>query len=754
MSVPLPNLDDRRWSDLVDEGRSLIPLYAPGWTDHNAHDPGVTLIELLAWLTEMDIYSLNRISDEHKRKFLSLVGVAPYPPRQARSILSFELKPNQQAVWLPAGTEAGGADPFGVLTTFRTSEKLRVSTGKLAALLLKDSKGYHDLTGSLERGEAVGVFGPVPEQGAEIYFGFTDPLAITEPVSLYFTFAGIHSGAAERERLIEETLAQTRSCQPPSSLLACEWNGRQVSREEQPVAALPTSHVRVRWQFLAEDHGQKRWVTLDCADVASRSEIEDDTRSFTLDGRIAFRLPSAMAKSTAGQLTPGLFYVRCRFEAGAYDAPPLIQTISYNGVAAEQASPGWSELTITKGAATSGTAPKPGDLIALRFTLNDSGAITSLDFGGSEGDPRFKVLEYNAATQNAQGHLVLEAILLGIASEIPFQQHQLPGAPAVEESIRLYTLEGERWRHWEKRPDFDASRAEDAHIVINPENGVVGFGNGDHGRVPQSGAPILATCDSTRAADGNLGAGKINRLLDSLHNRAFIENFAGLAQRIAVVTNRVSGSGGADAETLEHAIARAIELVRTSWRAVTLDDYEWLAKRTPGTRIARASARANLHPSFPCFKAPGLITLIILPDMPAARPSPSRELKRAVSAYLHRRRVIGTRVEVVGPEYVELAVRASVKAGPGVSKSTLQEKISAALNRFFDPLGGGPDKTGWPFGRDVYRSEVMQVIEEVPGVDHVLSLELLTRCGRATCGNVCLGPTSLVGAEAHEIKVI
>lgn len=751
MSVPLPNLDDRRWSDLVDEGRSLIPLYAPEWTDHNAHDPGVTLIELLAWLTEMDIYSLNRISDEHKRKFLALVGVTSYPPRQASTILSFELKPNQQAVWLPAGTEVGGSDPFGVLTTFRTSEKLRVSTGKLDGLLLRDSKGYHDLTVRRERGEPVGVFGPVPEQGAEIYFGFTDPLAISEPVSLYFTFAGTHSGTAERERLIEETLAQKRSCQLPPSLIVCERQGRQLSREERLVAALPpTSHVRVRWEFLAEDHGQRRWASL----VASRSEIEDDTRAFTLDGRIAFRLPSAMAKSTAGQLTPGLFYVRCRFEAGAYDAPPLIQTISYNGVAAEQASPGWSELTIAKGVAATGTAPNPGDLVALRFTLDGSGAITSLDFRGSEGDPKFKVLEYNGATPNAQGRLALEAVLLGIASEIPFQQHRLPVEPAVEESLRLYTLEGDQWRHWERRADFDASRAEDAHVVINPENGVVQFGNGNHGRLPPSGTPILATCDSTRAADGNLGAGKINRLLDSLHNRASIENFASLVQRIAVVTNRVAGSGGADAETLEHATARAIELVGTSWRAVTLDDYERLAKRTPGTRIARASARANLHPSFPCFKAPGLITLIILPDMPGARPSPSRELKRAVTAYLHRRRVIGTRIEVVGPEYVELAVRASVKAGQGVSKASLQEKISQALNRFFDPLGGGPDKTGWPFGRDVYRSEVMQVIEGVSGVDHVFSLELLTGCGRATCGNVCLGPTSLVGAGAHELKVI
>ena len=80
MAVPLPNLDDRRWADLVEEGRALIPLYAPGWTDHNIHDPGIMLMELLAWVAEMDIYWLNRIPDRHKRRFLALAGIQPQPP--------------------------------------------------------------------------------------------------------------------------------------------------------------------------------------------------------------------------------------------------------------------------------------------------------------------------------------------------------------------------------------------------------------------------------------------------------------------------------------------------------------------------------------------------------------------------------------------------------------------------------------------------------------------------------------------------
>jgi hypothetical protein len=110
-------------------------------------------------------------------------------------------------------------------------------------------------------------------------------------------------------------------------------------------------------------------------------------------------------------------------------------------------------------------------------------------------------------------------------------------------------------------------------------------------------------------------------------------------------------------------------------------------------------------------------------------------------------------VEVVPPRYLEVKVRAMVKALPGISKSGVQQKVILSLNRFFHPLCGGPDGTGWPFGRDVYRSEVLQVIDEVAGVDHVLRLELIVDGCEPQCSNVCLGPTWLVAAGDHEIEI-
>ena len=73
MSLPAPNLDDRRFQDIVDEAKRRIARLCPEWTDHNVSDPGVALIELYAWMTEMMLYRLNQVPDRLYLKFLELL---------------------------------------------------------------------------------------------------------------------------------------------------------------------------------------------------------------------------------------------------------------------------------------------------------------------------------------------------------------------------------------------------------------------------------------------------------------------------------------------------------------------------------------------------------------------------------------------------------------------------------------------------------------------------------------------------------
>jgi hypothetical protein len=86
MPIPLPNLDDLTYADLVDEARSMIPVYAPGWTDHNPSDPGITLVELCAWLTEMVLYRTNQIPDKSTWAFLRLLNGQGWAPPEDQAL--------------------------------------------------------------------------------------------------------------------------------------------------------------------------------------------------------------------------------------------------------------------------------------------------------------------------------------------------------------------------------------------------------------------------------------------------------------------------------------------------------------------------------------------------------------------------------------------------------------------------------------------------------------------------------------------
>ena len=92
MPLPAPNLDDLRFqTDLVDEARRRIIRYCPEWTDYNLSDPGITLIELFAWMTEQLVYRLNRVPEKNYVKFLEMLGVHLQPASSARAELTFYL---------------------------------------------------------------------------------------------------------------------------------------------------------------------------------------------------------------------------------------------------------------------------------------------------------------------------------------------------------------------------------------------------------------------------------------------------------------------------------------------------------------------------------------------------------------------------------------------------------------------------------------------------------------------------------------
>jgi hypothetical protein len=205
-------------------------------------------------------------------------------------------------------------------------------------------------------------------------------------------------------------------------------------------------------------------------------------------------------------------------------------------------------------------------------------------------------------------------------------------------------------------------------------------------------------------------------------------------RNIATFLNLLNGSPAAlsDSQDLPTAIRDTVLELRRRHRAVTAADFEQLAlhdwsdqpqAQTLG-EIQRAYClpQVNLESTNPTARklAPGHISLVILPQRPGDNPT----LRTALWNFLDQRRLLTTQHHVVEPEYVSVRLEATLCLEPGTSSEQVQQRAITTVNQFFDPRIGGKDGQGWPFGRNVYPSEVYELLDNIPGVDFVEALKL------------------------------
>lgn len=168
-----------------------------------------------------------------------------------------------------------------------------------------------------------------------------------------------------------------------------------------------------------------------------------------------------------------------------------------------------------------------------------------------------------------------------------------------------------------------------------------------------------------------------------------------------------------------------LALLRSRYRAVTADDYEQLALEVPGVARVRCVPRRHLEEDVDADR-PGVVSVVVLPTAAAAAdPAP---VLAAVAAHLEPRRIITTGVYVRGPAYAPVRVALSIARRADVPDATVFAAVADAVTTFVDPLAGGPEGTGWPFGRDVYVSDLLAVVERAEGVDYVPALLLESTC--------------------------
>jgi hypothetical protein len=310
--------------------------------------------------------------------------------------------------------------------------------------------------------------------------------------------------------------------------------------------------------------------------------------------------------------------------------------------------------------------------------------------------------------------------------ELPILQERLPEQGLTEEDIR--TVNDPRsgrivevWVRWNSRPHLFFSGPEDRHYVIERSRGRVIFGNGRNGRMPTIATNSIQVrrYRAGGGLPGNVPAGAITQVLEA----------APFAQG---VINPRAADGGAEAESPAAVKPRGPQTLRHRGRGLAARDYETLAHEASAgvaaVRVLPATA-PNGRP------APGWITVIIVPKSQEPRPQPSFELRKQVHLFLAARMpatMPPERIGIIGPTYLPIGVAARITPRQTGEAGTVEQRVRTALLLFLHPLTGGPEGRGWPFGRNVYLSDVAAVVEAVDGVDYAQELNLLlndTLCG-------------------------
>ncbi|WP_284741590.1 putative baseplate assembly protein [Amycolatopsis sp. RTGN1] len=281
--------------------------------------------------------------------------------------------------------------------------------------------------------------------------------------------------------------------------------------------------------------------------------------------------------------------------------------------------------------------------------------------------------------------------------KLPGQRLVLPDA-----ADRLLTaclkLAGERW---ESVADFAFGTSRDRIFLLDRHDGALVFGDGLTGRIPRPGGDAVVEYTIGGGRGGNGGV---------------TDNWLPVSAAAPVrAANLVQAEGGEDPETVARARDRAAGALGEVTRAVTAEDFVTLAVTTPGVAVGRAYAAVGEHPGFPCARVPGAVTVHIVPSVPSgSAPEPDPGMLCAVAGRLAEARLLTAEVFVRAPAYRDVRLRVDL-AGTPADRTRVSTVVGDALRRFLDPLVGGDDGTGWPFGEALRPSALLRAAQQALG---------------------------------------
>jgi len=658
MTLPDPKIDTLTYRELLQETLARVPVHTPEWTNLNDSDPGVTLAQLFAFMGESVIYRANRIPERNRQKFLRLLGL---PLRSAEPARGLAALSNPRGAPVPVTLSAGqelraGPVPF---TTETGLDVLPIQSRLYVKrpLALEDQPEVAALYRRL--------YASFDAPDTELAFYATSAIEPPQP-----------GRAAPDVALADDTVD------------GVAWLALLARPGDNPAAIRPLLAGRVLTVGVAP------------ATASDGHTLPAGSTVIETEAPLRFELPDTsgtVARYT--QLEPG--------KSDNVRARPGIVELRLPG--ADQLAYGWAD-TLDPLEAGSGAFPPSlsetedeGQLITwLRISVGEDGGV------GRQTPVNLSWVGINATRIIQRATAAPERLPQGTGA--PSQIATLAQTPVLLDTLRV-TINGAEWT---RTDDLAAAPGEGADDTISTtaqvftadrQTGTITFGDGINGARPPRDAVILATYAYGGGLDGQID-------VDAL------KAGPALPQGLKA-TNPVPTYGASRAETIDEAEQRIPGSYRRRNRLVTAEDFEEVARATPGVDLGRVEAAPLLHPDLPDQAAPGSMTVMAIPRTSATggdAPVPNRFVLDQICRHLSPRRLITTELHVRGPTYRDIRLSIGVDVISGFDQAPVLEAVRTAIRAFLSPLTGGFANAGWPLATPVDLGEISAEATRVEGV--------------------------------------
>jgi hypothetical protein len=711
MPLTLPLIDDRKYQDLRDDALARIPVHNPEWTNFTSSDPGVTLVELFAFLTESLLYRANQIPERNRRKFLQLLGIRLQPANAARGLVTFtnDRGPLENTT-LPAGLELRAGS-----LAFRLDQGLDVLPVEGQVFYKRELKDappglreyYDQLYASFLKP-------PLPDT-AKLYESV--PLAASEGIDL-------RTDTVDGSFWIALLARKNDVAGKTGDALTHELNRIRdlLASKTVTVGIVPwlTDVTRRLTPGGTADPEQTPHIKCDIPLVPSNGELPESEAErvpryralpvaagnvMTRPGTLQVTLPDKSGLRLWTNLDP--------LEAGVGDFPPAIED-----------------------------------------TNIDARVITWLRFSiAAPAQAKILWAGINASMVSQRVRVVAERLPDGNGA--PDQVLHLAHRPVLADSVKLFVTraDGQPPEQWTPVDDL-ANAGPEVPVVdprlppgapqpkpqpsrvfaLDPEAGDLRLGDGFRGARAPLGAVLVADYDYSDGVAGNV-------------NEGAIKTGPSLPPGLAV-TNPVRTWGGADAETVEEGEKQVQRWMQHRDRLVSAEDFAAITWRTPGVEIGRVDVIPAASPELGANEpgdAPGAVTLLVIPRRDSQQPDaprPDRLFLDAICEWLDPRRLVTTEVFLRGPVYKNIWLSAGVDVATERSIAEVRQAVEQALRVALSPLPAEgadigldallpvlpkPASTsphGWPLRKPVVALELAAVIARVSGVTAVRQLLL------------------------------